>query len=149
VNLAEWVTFVRERRLAVVATTDPEGKPEAALVGIAATDDGELVFDTLGTSRKATNIGRDGRVALVVGLADEVTVQVEGVADILPGVNIESYRSSYLDQFPDGRERAKDPEIVYVRVRPTWLRRSDYRPGSSGVEELSPEELSGSALAGE
>ena len=40
------VRFVRARRLAVLATTAADGRPQAAVVGIAATDAGGLVFDT-------------------------------------------------------------------------------------------------------
>ncbi len=39
-NRAELVRFVRARGLAVIATRGPGGAPEAALVGIAATDEG-------------------------------------------------------------------------------------------------------------
>jgi len=40
------VKFVRQHGLAVVATRGPDGAPEAALVGVAATDELEIVFDT-------------------------------------------------------------------------------------------------------
>lgn len=37
-NRSQFVTFVRQRGLAVVATHGPDGAPQAALVGIATTD---------------------------------------------------------------------------------------------------------------
>jgi hypothetical protein len=46
VDRAQFVQVVRRRGLAVVAARGPDGAPQAALVGIAATDRGELVFDT-------------------------------------------------------------------------------------------------------
>ena len=79
------VGFVRSRGLAVVATRGPDGAPQAALVGIAATDAGELVFDCSRESRKYVNIERHPEVAVVVGWDDEVTVQIEGLADVLTG----------------------------------------------------------------
>ncbi|WP_405872385.1 MULTISPECIES: pyridoxamine 5'-phosphate oxidase family protein [unclassified Streptomyces] len=131
------IQFVRARRLAVLATTSADGHPQAAVIGVAATDAGDLVFDTTRGSRKFANLCRQPRVALVVGFdwGDEQTVQLEGVAGEIspddPDVNV------YCDQIPTGRERAVWPDIVYVRVRPDWGRHSDYRPGSSGVQEIS------------
>jgi pyridoxine/pyridoxamine 5'-phosphate oxidase len=131
----EFVDFVRDRGLAVVASTGPKGTPQAALVGVAATDLGELVFDTTDSSRKYANIAREPEVAVVVGWDDEVTVQCEGRADILEGDELERCRAFYFEQYPDGRERASWPGIAYIRIRPRWLRYSDYRPDSFGVSE--------------
>lgn len=129
------VTFVRDRGLAVVATHGPDATPEAALVGIAATDDGELVFDTSVRSRKYANLAASGRLALVVGWDDEVTVQCEGDADVLDDAELEPYLQCYLDQYPDGVDRAANPDIVLIRVRPDWVRHCDSRPESFGIEE--------------
>jgi hypothetical protein len=46
---------------------------------------------------------------------------------------------AYFAQYPDGVERAHDHDIVHVRVRPSWLRYSDYRLGSFTVEETTVE----------
>lgn len=132
---AELVTFVRRRGLAVVATRGPDGAPEAALVGVAATDHGEIVFDTSIGSRKYCNILAYPRVALVIGWEDEVTVQCEGSADILVGADRDRCLRTYLEQYPDGRQRACAPDIAHIRVRPGWVRHSDYRPGSFGIQE--------------
>jgi PPOX class probable F420-dependent enzyme len=130
------VQFARARGLAVLATTSIDGHPQAAVVGIAITDDGDIVFDTTRTSRKFTNLSRQPRVALVIGFdwADEQTVQIEGTAAEIthdhPAV------AAYYKQFPTGRDRATWPEIVYVRVQPDWGRHSDYRPESFGTQEI-------------
>lgn len=131
------ISFIRQRGLAVLATTNDSGHPQAALVGVAVTDRGEIVFDTVTTSRKYANLTRDGRVALVIGWDDEQTVQLEGVAEAIrqpaddPGV------AAYYEQYPDGRGRAVWPDIVYIRVMPEWARYSDYRPETFRVEEVS------------
>jgi uncharacterized pyridoxamine 5'-phosphate oxidase family protein len=65
------VEFVRQRGLAVVATRDANGEPQAALVGVAATAQGEIVFDTLTSSRKYRNINSHPRVALRPGDQDD------------------------------------------------------------------------------
>ena len=136
-NRSQFVEFVRRRGLAVVATRGPEDAPQAALVGIAATDQGELVFDTASSSRKYQNLRAFPRVAVVIGWENEVTVQCEGTADVLTGTERERCLAAYVHQYPDGRERARDPSIVLVRIRPDWGRLSDYRPETSGAEEIT------------
>jgi hypothetical protein len=99
------------------------------VVGIAVSDDFEIVFDTIETSRKAQNLRRRAAIAFVIGgLApnDERTVQYEGVADEPTSVERERLTELYLAVFPDGRERQKWPGLIYIRATPTWLRYSDY-----------------------
>jgi PPOX class probable F420-dependent enzyme len=132
----ELVEFVRRRGLAVVATRGPDGPPQAALVGVAATNHGELVFDTVSRSRKCANLRAFPRAALVIGWENEVTLQCEGEADVLTGNERDRRLDAYLEQYPDGRERAGDPSIVLVRVRPDWAQLSDYRPESFGTDEF-------------
>lgn len=120
------VSFIRRHRWAVVATTHADGSPEAAVIGIAVTDDLELVFDTLTTTRKGHNLRRDPRVALVIGWDDAVTLQLEGVADEPAGDERARLQAVYLAAFPDGVARQGLPDITYVRVRPTWWRHSDF-----------------------
>jgi sulfate adenylyltransferase large subunit len=131
---ADVVAFLRCYRLCVQASVSPSGSPQAAVVGFAVTDDLEIVFDTIGTSRKMTNLRRDARVAIVVGWDDEVTVQMEGVADVLEGAELARLKAVYFQVFPDGVDRQAWKDITYVRVRPTWLRYSDFRPGGQIVE---------------
>ncbi|MCW2757855.1 MAG: segregation and condensation protein [Nocardioidaceae bacterium] len=137
--IRDLVAFVRVRGLGVVATTGTDGEPEAALVGLAASDDGELIFDTSTTSRKYLNLLGRPRAAVVVGWDDEVTLQVEGSADLPEGAERARCQEVYFEQYPDGRDRASSPEIGYVRIRPRWWRYSDFRPDSfcSEVTELS------------
>jgi len=135
-NRSELITFIRQRGLAVVATRGPQGTPQAALVGVAATDLAEIVFDSSATSRKYANIERDPEVAVVIGWDDEMTLQCEGPADVLSGDELERCRTFYFEQYPDGRERASGPNIAYVRIRPRWLRYSDYRPDSFTIDEF-------------
>ena len=135
-NRAGLVEFVRQRGLAVVATRGPDGAPQAALVGITATDRAELVFDTAAGSRKRANLQAFPRVAVVVGWDEEVTLQCEGDADVVTGPARDRCLTAYLAQYPEGRERADDPDIVLVRVRVVWGRLSDYRARSFGTDEL-------------
>ena len=123
------VAFLRSQHWAVEATVSAAVQPQAAIIGYAVTDQLELVFDTLATSRKAANLRANPRVALVVGGwrdGSEQTLQYEGVADFPAGVELVRLKNEYFKAFPDGPSRESWAGITYVRVRPTWLRFSDY-----------------------
>jgi hypothetical protein len=64
-----------------------------------------------------------------------MTMQCEGTADIPTGADRDRCLQAYLAQYPDGAERAHDPDTVHVRVRRSWLRY--YRPGSFTIEETT------------
>lgn len=132
--------FVRLHRLAVEATVSAAGAAQAAVVGFAATDQFEIVFDTLETTRKAANLRQNRRVALVIGgLApgDERTVQYEGLADEPSGADLERVRAAYYAVYPDGPSRLNWPGLIYIRVRPTWVRYSDYTRDPPEIVEFT------------
>jgi hypothetical protein len=126
---AALLAFLRSRRYAVQSSIHPGGAPQSAVVGIAVSDDFEIVFDTLGTSRKAVNLRERAEIALVIGSlegTDERTVQVEGRADEPQGAERARLVDLYLAVFPDGRVRQQWPGLTYLRATPRWLRYSDY-----------------------
>ncbi len=61
---------------------------------------------------------------------------------IVPGVNHldaeRALRRSYFIRFPDGREPQSWPGLVYVRVRPTWIRYSNYSRTPPEIIEFDP-----------
>jgi hypothetical protein len=128
--------FLRQHRLAVVSTVR-DGAPQAAVVGIAVTDELEIVFDTVTSTRKYANLIADPRVALVVGWDYGQTVQVEGIADLPAGEALAACKQAYFAVWTDGRQRERWPDIAYVRVRPRWLRYSDYAVAPPRIEELT------------
>jgi nitroimidazol reductase NimA-like FMN-containing flavoprotein (pyridoxamine 5'-phosphate oxidase superfamily) len=131
---ADLVAFLRKNRYAVEATVSSAG-PQAAVIGIGVTDDLEIVFDTLSTSRKYRNLRADPRMALVV-YEGERTVQIEGTADVPDGAELARLKQAYFAAFPDGPERERWPDIAYVRVRPTWIRWSDFDTNPPTIIEL-------------
>ena len=137
-NRVELLSFLRHHQLCVQSTVTSTGAPQAAVIGYAVSDDLELVFDTLGSTRKAQNLRRDPRVALVVGWDDDQTVQVEGIADELSGEELTRLKQVYFAAFPDGVERQAWPDIAYFRIRAHWARYSDFRPGGSVTELDEP-----------
>ena len=137
----ELVQFLRMYKLAVQASVTPGGAPQAAVVGFAVSDELEIVFDTLETTRKYRNLRADPRIALVIGWDDEVTAQIEGVADFPTGKELERVRDCYFVAYPDGRDRLAWPGITHARVRPTWIRYSDYTKDPPHIVELTGDQL--------
>src|ERR1041384_8234439 len=117
----ELVRFLRKYKLAVQASVAPGGAPQAAVVGFAVSDELEVVFDTTEDTRKYRNLRADPRIALVIGWDDEITAQIDGLADFPTGEELDRVRECYFVVYPDGRERLAWPGITHVRVRPTWI----------------------------
>lgn len=149
----EIASLVTTYPIGVVATIGPDGGPQATLVGLAITDRGEILFDSARDARKIANLTREPRVAIVVGGAvgggedargerradadgggvrrddlGEITLQAEGVADLLEGEDYGRCLAAYLATFTDGAIRAADADYVLVRVRLRWARVSEYSP---------------------
>ena len=137
----ELLAFLRRYRLAVEASVAPDGAPQAAVVGIAVSDELELIFDTLASTRNYANLRADPRVALVVGWDDEATAQIDGVAQFPEGEALERARSCYFSVYPDGRERLAWAGITHVVVKPVRVRFSDFRANPPLFVEFGPAEL--------
>jgi general stress protein 26 len=136
--------FLRLQRLAVQASVSGVGVPQAAVVGFAVTDQFEIVFDTVESTRKAQNLRHDPKIALVIGglvAGDERTVQYEGVADEPSGAELDRLKEVYYATYPDGPNRLNWPGLIYVRVRPTWIRYSDYNRDPPEIVEFSVKQL--------
>ncbi len=136
--------FLRQHRLAVQASVSATSDPQAAVVGYAVTDEFEIIFDTLESTRKAQNLRQNPKLALVIGgliPGDERTVQYEGIADEPSGEDLERLKNLYYDVYPDGPSRLSWPGLIYVRVRPTWVRYSDYNLDPPEIVEFGAEQL--------
>ena len=127
------LAFLRKQRYCVQASVAASGAPQAAVVGYAVSDRLELIFDTFASTRKAQNLRRDARIALVVWEGEQ-TLQLEGLADEPTGDDLQRLKQLYLATFPDGVERESWPGISYLRVQPQWARFSDFGAGGSIVE---------------
>jgi pyridoxine/pyridoxamine 5'-phosphate oxidase len=64
---AELFEFISSCKLGVLGSVSPEGVPQSALVGIAVTEELEIVFDTLDTTRKFRNLTANSRASFVIG----------------------------------------------------------------------------------
>ena len=130
----ELLRFLQKHRLGVVASTSPDGDPQSALVGIAVTDQLEILFDTLGSTRKCRNLRRHPRASVVVGWDEEITVQYEGIADEPTGLELDRLKEIYFAVYPECMVHQSWEGITYFRIRPVWIRYSDFNPDGRIVE---------------
>ena len=129
INTDGLASFLRAHKWAVQSSVSAKGTPQSALVGIAVNEKLELIFDTLATTRKVANLRANPAISFVIGGwddGDERSLQYEGVADFPTGDELEQLKEFYFSAFPDGRTRRTWAGITYVRVRPTWVRLSNY-----------------------
>jgi hypothetical protein len=114
-----------------------DGHPQSALVGIAVTQELEIVFDTLNSSRKYRNLIQRPSCSLVIGWDGEQTVQYEGIATEYKGQELKRYQEAYFAVWPEGAVHASWPGITYFVVRPRWIRYSDYDQSPPLIEEFA------------
>ncbi len=127
------VALLRSEKHWVLSSVGEEGASSSAVIGVAVTDDVELVFDTLETTRKAANVARDRRVSLVMW-SGAATAQIEGEATRIAADD--PLVEAYLTTFPDGRERLGWAGIAHYRVVPRWIRVSDFAGSEPVVVEI-------------
>jgi hypothetical protein len=141
---ADLLLFLREHRLAAEASVSGCSGAQAAVVGFAISDAFEIIFDTLDSTRKVANLRHNPKLALVIGgftPGDERTAQYEGLADEPAGAELERLTEVYYHVYPDGRARRTWPGLIYVRVRPTWIRYSDYNVDPPEIVEFTGDQL--------
>jgi len=143
------LAFMRSAPYAVEASVSPANFAQAAVVGIAVSDAFEIVFDTLNSSRKAANLRHNTAVAFVIGGmgdGDERTVQYEGVADVPAGDELRRLQEMYFAVFPSGRDRLSWPGLIHIRVKPTWIRYSNFNAQPPEIIEFTAAALRAGSL---
>lgn len=135
--------FMTARALCVISTVGSDSRPESAIVGFSHTEQLELIIGTSNKSRKYANLSQNQHVAVVIG--DEGgEVQYEGRAEILPN---DQYRDmveqAHIAKLPGAAEYRENPDQVYVKISPVWIRFLKHGDGGGMQEftEFSSEEV--------
>ena len=136
-NKPSFHVFMVEHRYGVVSSISSTGTPQSALVGIAVTDQLEIVFDTLRSTRKYRNLMARPACSVVLGFPGEKTLQLEGNAMEPEGAERTRYQEAYFLTWPDGRDRIGCTGMTYLVVRPTWIRFSDFDQRPPLIQEIS------------
>ncbi|MEK7095644.1 MAG: pyridoxamine 5'-phosphate oxidase family protein [Patescibacteria group bacterium] len=121
----------------MVISTIGVDKPEAALVGFASADDLSLVFGTYTTTRKFNNIQKNPNCAIVFGNNEKITLQYEGVASVLEGDELKEYKNIYFQKTPSSKKYEAHPNQVYLKIKPTWIRYTDYNKEPEMIFEMN------------
>ncbi len=129
-------SFIKKHSLAVLATTDGQGNPEAAVLAFAETEPFELIFNTSNTTRKYQNLRTNPRVAVVIGWDYGQTVQYEGQARELKGEEATKYKEIFYAKHPDSRRYEQKPDERHFAITPRWLRNSDINQEPPTMIEL-------------
>lgn len=126
---------LKANKLMTISTLAADsGKPQAALVAFAELPSLELLFQSVEYSRKYRNLTKNQAVAVVIGwdLDNYRTLQYEGVAEQIPVDEAEAYHHYFLDKAsPSSEIILKNPRARFFRIKPTWLRYSDYSCGNA------------------
>ncbi len=132
---AEIYDFMCQQSHAVLATVSQGGRPEAAYVEVAVTPELEIIFDTIDITRKCANLRQNAQIAFVFASREPRTLQYEGVTDEPQGEELERVKAFYFSRCPLGANREGWPGLTYFRVKPRWIRMSNYfRPRA--IQEL-------------
>jgi hypothetical protein len=126
ITKAELYAFLRARDSGVVSTIGSDGSPQSARVYIVTTPELDLVFYTLQTNRKCLNLRRDPRLSAVIGCDDEHTVQYEGIAEEVDEHGFADIKKLFLAAQPQRSGMVDWPGLTFFRVKPVWIRFSDY-----------------------
>ena len=129
--------FLAQCKLGVLGTLGEANVPQSALVGIAVTEDLEIVFDTVKSSRKYPNLIARPECSFVIGWTREQTVQYEGRADELSGGELQRCQQVYFKAWPECRVHLSWPGIAYFVVRPRWIRYSDFDQNPPRIQEFT------------
>lgn len=116
--------------MAVIATDAKDAPtPESALIAFAELPNFEIIFETFYKTRKYENLKVNPHVSLVVGwdVKNQITLQYEGIASPIPEDQTDKYRTIFLKKdTPCTEEFLHHPHVRLYKIKPTWLRYSDY-----------------------
>lgn len=114
-------------------------QPASALIAFVETEDLEIIFETFVDTRKWRNLRENPRVALVIGwnTKEHITIQYEGVATSIPPAETEKYIQLFLAKdTPCTEAFLRDPRACLFKIRPSWIRYSDYTKATPKIIEL-------------
>jgi general stress protein 26 len=129
--------FLNQHELMVVSTVSSRGIPQSALVGFGQTEELEIIFATSKKTRKATNIEHDSHVSVVVGGDKGVTLQYEGIANLIESDKKDFYADLQILKSPRTAMLKEDPDMQYYLIKPNWIRLTDVTKKPWDVQELS------------
>lgn len=116
------LAFLDRFTCCVMSTVTADSAPEAAYVGFQCSRDMEFLVGTSKLSRKYKNLQQNPGIAIVVA-SDAGEVQYEGTAKEIGADEYDKLVASGAFAALPGIEKYRnDPNQVYLKIKPTWLR---------------------------
>lgn len=131
-------SLLKDNIYAIVSTVNQAGHPESALVGMSHTPSGEIVFATNENTRKIENLKLNSNIALVVGSGVDkmISVQIEGVARIIPALEAADYADIHYKKIPSAKKHQNIAGECFVVVTPIWARYTDFSNNQDEIFEV-------------
>ena len=129
------LNFLKSHKLGVIATAGGR-QPEAAAVDFSETPALEIILTTLAFYRKYKNLKKNRKVAFVVGGEKSITLQYEGLAQELSRLAFKKYYKRHIQKNPVEKKFAAMSEARFFKVKPTWLRYSDFTAEPNNIFEI-------------
>jgi len=141
------VRILGENRIMAIATTRPDGWPQATIVGYA--NDGILIYFAISRqSQKFANIARDDRVSLAIGRDFHDPSSIRGLSiaahasEVLDDAQRAHARDLLLEAHP-GLRKLETPDAEHsaiMRAKPAIITIVDYTKGfgHSDILTVSP-----------
>ncbi|MCA9834679.1 MAG: pyridoxamine 5'-phosphate oxidase family protein [Thermomicrobiales bacterium] len=131
------ITFINAFPLGVVATIQSDGNPSAALIGMAATDTGEVLFCAKSDGRTLRNLHQHSRIAVVFTDGDTTSLQVEGDARIPVEDDLAACLDAWLAANPTSGISKPESDLVLLAVQPAWVRQYSVTTGTPAILEYN------------
>ncbi len=133
--------FMRSHHLAVLATMSSTGQPLASVVSYVVTDQLQIIIDTNRITGKSLNVRHNPKTAFAIGWDNRQTLEINGLGQVLTGVELEEARKFYASVYPE-RSRQMDAIIKdfdCIRISPFWMRFSDFQRNPASIYTLDLE----------
>ncbi len=125
------LNYIKSQRVGVLAVEMLDGSPHGATVHFANTENPlQFFFETYREYRKAEALfGRDvSRATFVIGSdeRDMRTLQIDGEIRLITAEEKQIINDVYLAKFPNKKEKANEPRVVFFTFIPKWWRFTDW-----------------------
>jgi general stress protein 26 len=136
VSKKEKVLALLQRSQFGVVATNSGTTPKSAVVAVSETQDLEIIFGSFKETRKNRNLERDPRISLVIGWESAMTLQIEGEARRLEGDERITAEDIHCRKNALSKKYKDDPRQEYFKVRPKWIRYSNFSVNPQEVWEV-------------
>lgn len=121
----------------VISSIGSDDKPQFAFVGFSEDENLELVIGTSKESRKCKNILANPNVSVVIAdVEKKLEIQYEGQAEIINATKLAERLELHFKKVPAAAKRLSDPNQVWIKISPEWIRYVDANEIPMKFEEM-------------